>query len=423
MRTQQRQAWSVVGAMFVTIAITWGVGFDIVGLFYDSFFKEFGWTHAHFALLSTSFSVSLFVGGLTVGWLLDHVEAKIVVTGGALTAMAGLLLAGQAHSFETLMVAYFLLGLGNAAAAVVSLPLVINNWFTEGRGLAMGVTLTGLPTGEMTMAWTATYMILAYGWRSAYMVLGALVLLLVVPLDLAIVRTRPAGSGPRKSVKEAANLLPGLEFRAALKTRTFYMIALMYLCYTMSVSIALVHEVIYLHDGVGYSVADAGKIWALMLGSTLFTRAPMGWLADRIGNRATLAVSYSGWILAMMANIAAVHSFGFFLVFAFIFSFTMGTPAVVLPVILSEMLGLKRYGTFIGLMNAAVSVGLAVGPVIAGRIFDVTHSYSDAFVLSAVVSLVGVVAIILCKPPASELAMQAAPQADAAGAKSALAEN
>ena len=133
MTTQQRQAWSVVGAMFVTIAITWGVGFDIVGLFYDSFFKEFGWTHAHFALLSTSFSVSLFVGGLTVGWLLDHVEAKIVVTGGALTAMAGLLLAGQAHSFEVLMVAYFLLGFGNAAAAVVSLPLVINNWFTEGR--------------------------------------------------------------------------------------------------------------------------------------------------------------------------------------------------------------------------------------------------------------------------------------------------
>jgi fucose permease len=94
MTRQQHQAWSVVGAMFVTIAITWGVGFDIVGLFYDSFFKEFGWTHAHFALLSTAFSVSLFVGGLTVGWLLDHVEAKIVVTGGALTAMAGLLLAG-----------------------------------------------------------------------------------------------------------------------------------------------------------------------------------------------------------------------------------------------------------------------------------------------------------------------------------------
>jgi len=75
------------------------------------------------------------------------------------------------------------------------------------------------------------------------------------------------------------------------------------------------------------------------------------------------------------------------------------------------------------LMNAFVSVGLAVGPVIAGRIFDVTQSYSDAFVLSAVVSLVGVVAIILCKPPASELAMQATPQARAAGAKSALASD
>ena len=414
MTQDKRRAWTIVAAMFVTVAVIWGLGYDIVGVFYHSFFKEFGWSHAQFSRLATSFSLSFLIGGLLVGWLLDRIGAQYVITGGALVVIAGLILAGRANSLNELIVAYFLLGLGNGAG-VVPIPLVINNWFSEGRGLAMGVALMGLPTGEMTMAWIASSMIAGYGWRTAYTSLSVLVLVLVIPFDLVTVRTRPPGAGAKQSVAESARALPGLELAPALRTRTFYMSALMYLLYGLAVSVALVHEVIHLQE-IGYTPEQAGKVWGLLLGSTLFTRAVMGFLADRIGNRNALMMSFAVFALTMIVNVGSRNP-ALFVIFAIGFAFTMGAPAVILPVFLSELLGLKRYGTFVGLMNASASIGLAVGPIVAGRIFDITRSYNGAFEAAAVISILAVIATALCTAPASQPATQGAPEvARAAGA-------
>jgi MFS family permease len=399
--------------MFVVLAVIWGLGYDIVGVFYHSFFKEFGWSHAQFSRLATSFSISFLIGGLLVGWLLDRVGAQYVITGGALVVITGLLIASRANSLNDLTFAYFLLGLGNGAG-VVPVPLVINNWFSEGRGLAMGVALMGLPTGEMTMAWMASYMIAGHGWRNAYAILSVLVLVLVIPFVLITVRTRPAGTGTRQSVKESAQALPGLELGPALHSRAFHMAALMYLFYGLAVSVALVHEVIHLQE-IGYTPEQAGKVWGFLLGSTLFTRAVMGFLADRIGSRNALMVSFCGFALTMIANLGS-RNLGVFVLFGIGFAFTMGAPAVILPVFLSELLGLKRYGTFVGLMNASASVGLAIGPIVAGRIFDMTGSYNGAFGAAAVISILAAVATALCIPPSAATQEPTIAAAPAAGA-------
>lgn len=414
MTQNKRRAWTIVAAMFVTIAVIWGLGYDIVGVFYHSFFKEFGWSHAQFSRLATSFSISFLIGGLLVGWLLDRIGAQYVITGGALVVITGLLIASRANSLNDLMFAYFLLGLGNGAG-VVPVPLVINNWFSDGRGLAMGVALMGLPTGEMTMAWMANYMIAGHGWRTAYAVLSIVVLVLVIPFVLVTVRTRPpSAAGTRQSVKESAQALPGLELAPALHTRAFHMIALMYLFYGLAVSVALVHEVIHLQE-IGYAPEQAGKVWGLLLGSTLFTRAVMGFLADRIGSRNALMISFCGFALTMVANLGS-RNLGLFIAFGIGFAFTMGAPAVILPVFLSELLGLKRYGTFVGLMNASASLGLAIGPIVAGRIFDITRSYNGAFEAAAVISILAAVATGLCTTPQAATQEALPSAAPAAGA-------
>ncbi|MGH7917658.1 MAG: MFS transporter [Candidatus Binataceae bacterium] len=392
----QRRAWSIVACMFVTTGVIWGLGYDIIGVFYHSFSAEFGWSHEKFSLLSTAFSLSFLIGGLLVGWILDRVAAQIVIAIGALTVMVGLLIASHAHSFEALIIAYLLIGLGNAAASILPASLIINNWFNEGRGLAMGVTLCGLPAGEMTMAWTASYIITAYGWRSAYLVLAAIAVALVVPLNLALVRTRP--SAGRQTLAAASRALPGLDLPSALNSRAFWMIAAMFLFYGMAVSVALVHEVIYLEQDLGYSPAVAGEIWGLLLGSTLLTRAVMGYLADRIGNRRAVGLSFIVYAIGMIACIGS-RNFTLFILFGVCFAFTMGAGAVILPVLLSEMLGLRCYGTLIGVMNACASVGLAAGPVIAGRIVDLTRSYAIAFEFAAALSIAAALATMACTPP------------------------
>jgi MFS family permease len=93
----------MVASMFVTVAIVYGLSFDIIGLFYNSLAKEFGVSRAKFSLLATSFSLSFLIGGLVAGWMLDRIGAQFVVVGGAIVVIAGLLVASAASgSFDAL---------------------------------------------------------------------------------------------------------------------------------------------------------------------------------------------------------------------------------------------------------------------------------------------------------------------------------
>ncbi len=244
-----------------------------------------------------------------------------------------------------------------------------------------------------------------------------MVLVLVIPLDLITVRTRPASAGTLRSVAETGRALPGLELARAFRTGALYTLALIYLGFGISVSISLVHEVIQLQE-IGFSPERAGKIWGILLGSTILARPLMGYLGDRIGNRAAAVFSFTAYAFAMIASIGS-REIVWFALFCVTFPLAVAAPAVVLAVFVNELLGLKRYGTFMGIMNAAVSVGLAIGPLVAGRIFDVTRSYTGAFEVAAVVSIITAIAIQLCPVPGPEPAA-AVGQSGAIATKSAV---
>ena len=100
----------------------------------------------------------------------------------------------------------------------------------------------------------------------------------------------------------------------------------------------------------------------------------------------------------MIASIGS-REIGWFALFCVTFPLAVAAPSLVLAVLVIELPGLKRYGTFMGIMYAAVSVGLAIGPLVVGRIFDVTRSYTGAFEVAAAVSIVTAIAIQLCPAP------------------------
>src|SRR6266851_1572577 len=134
MTQPQRRAWTMVASMFVTVAIVYGLSFDIIGLFYNSLAKEFVLSRAKFSSLATSFSLSFLVGGLVAGWMLDRIGAQFVVVGGAMVVIAGLLVASTASSFNAMLLAYFLIVLGVSAA--------INNVLHGGQQLVQRRTHT-----------------------------------------------------------------------------------------------------------------------------------------------------------------------------------------------------------------------------------------------------------------------------------------
>lgn len=399
MRRNQRRRWLVAGSLFAALFFVFGSGYNTAGVFVDPLTRHFGWTRAQVSLLQTVLALS---AGLTVppvGWLLDKIEARMVIGVGAALAGTGFLMAGTVDGFGPMVIAYGLLGVGIGAATVLPASLVISNWFEEQRALAMGIAMSGTSIGGMVMTFVASRTIASGGWRLGYLILALPMFLVVIPLVAAFVRTRPPHSRGANSAN-ATSELEGLEIAQALRSKSFWFVAVAQFLSASAIAGTNLHAVPYL-TGIGYSPARAALTLSMVLGLAAAGKLAMGFMADRIGARVALAL---GLVLAAggLAILQLASKTGMLAAFIIFYGLGWGVPFVLLPVVLAEAVGLKRLGSLLGLMGVFTTLGGASGPVVAGRLFDLTGSYIGAFYLFAAALLLGAAAIMGCEAPVTE---------------------
>jgi MFS transporter, OFA family, oxalate/formate antiporter len=405
MANQDRRAWRVAIALFVSLFFIWGAGYDCFPIFLPSFLKTFhlskgqaGWLAAAQALTAGAF-------GLLIGWLLDRVQAEIVMAVGALLVAVGIGLMAAASSLDGLILGSVISGVGLSASTILPASMVVSNWFGERRGAALGVTTAGMEAGGMVITAASGFLIVAVGWRSAYALLALPLIVVVLPLTLIFVRSRPqtlsvAEAGDdNESVEETAPALPGLEVNEALRTRAFWMLVVFEFCYTFTVGGIFFHLVQYLLN-IGYDRTIGTLVVSVSLGLALIGKPSLGVLGDRIGGKNAL-----GWcILAGAVNTIflliarAPWALG---LFTFVSGITGAAPIALGPMVQVETLGLKRYGSIAGLLAIAFTLGGAMGPPIVGWLADLNGgSYVLSFEVCLLVGLVGAAAAFLCVAPA-----------------------
>jgi MFS family permease len=402
MTQRERRGWLIVGALFVALVLVFGGGYDTVPVFIPALLKGFpDWSRAKVSLLPSVLALSAGISVLPVGWLVDRVEARIVIIAGALLAAGAFFLASAAHSLATMMGAYFLLGLGISAGTVLPASLVLANWFTERRGLAMGIALSGSTVGGSLMTLVAGHVFEVSGWRTAYVVLGVPMMVVVVPLVAIIVRSRPPGTIPM-TISEGAELLEGFETGEALRTRSFWMIVLANFCFAFSATGSAIHLVAYLEE-VGYKSSSAALIMSLVFASAAVGKVILGFVADRLTARVALILCFAIQAVGLSIVFGAAR-LGIILAFIPVYGMSIAAPLMLLPLLTAESLGIKRYGLLSGLAGLAQTFGAMVGPIVAGRIFDVTTSYALAFELCIAVMIIGAAVSYTCRSYASERA-------------------
>ncbi len=392
MTAHERRAWRVVASLFVTLFLVFGSGYNTAGVFFIPLLDQFGWSRAQLSLLQTTLAFAAGLVVLPVGWLLDRIEARVVIVTGALLTGAGFLLASRADGFRTMVLAHGLVGVGLGAATLLPVSLVVANWFGANRGLALGLAMVGTSAGGMVMTLVAQRAIEHGGWRGGYLTLAIPVFVVVIPLVLATVRSRPA-----PAVAGAADLaLPGLEVADAFRSRSFWLVALAQFCYAFAASGTNLHAIPYF-TGIGYSAARAALLMSLVLGIAGVGKPTMGWLADRLGARGALALNFvvcaAGMVTLLFAADALVV-----VGFVLIYGFTIGAPLNLVPLVMAESLGLRRFGSLAGLAGVFNILGGATGPLVAGRIFDRTGSYAPAFELFALALVLGAALTSGCVP-------------------------
>lgn len=395
MTPEERRGWLLVASLFLILLLVFGGGYNTVPVFLPALLKAFPqWSHQRVSVLPSVLATSAGISVLPVGWLIDRIEARIVMVIGGLAAGGAFLIASQSDSLAPLIAAYLLLGVGISAGTVLPAAFVIANWFTARRGLAMGIANSGSTAGGMVMTLAAGFAIRHWGWRVAYRAVGLPMLVIAVPLVVLVVRSRPPGR-TRMTVAQAAEKLAGFDTHEALRMRSFWMIALANFCFAFSATGTAIHMIAHL-EGAGYSSADAALAMSLIFGFAALGKVLLGLVADRLTARHTLALDFcvqaAGIALVFLATRASLAA-----VFVVVYGLSVAAPLMLLPLLTAESLGLKRFGLLGGLAGLAQTVGAAIGPVASGRIFDQTGSYTAAFELCIVINLVGALAAWGCK--------------------------
>ncbi|HMD05350.1 MAG TPA: MFS transporter, partial [Candidatus Binatus sp.] len=252
MTQRERQGWIIVASLFVVLMFVFGSGYNTGGLFFPHLLKHFGWPRAQLSTLQgLALPISAGISAPLIGWLLDRVEARIVMVAGAIMTGVSFLIASRVDSFGPLFGAYVLLGVGIGASTLLPCALVIANWFGARRGLAMGLAFAGTSLGGAAMTLVGNFAIARGGWRAGYVALAIPMFVVVIPLVIIVVRTRPP-QAEGVSVAQASDALPGFELREAFRCRSFWMISAAQFFFAAIAAGTGLHLITYLTE-VGYT--------------------------------------------------------------------------------------------------------------------------------------------------------------------------
>ena len=395
MTNQERQGWRIVASLFVVLFLVWGGGVNTGAVFFPALLKYFGWSRAHLSTLGSAGAIAGGLVGPLVGWLLDRYEARRVMVGGTIVAALAFLLASRANSYLPLLIANLVIAVGVAASTVIPCSLIVSSWFGERRGLALGVTFAGTSLGGMGMTIASNYAIAAGGWRTGYVMLALPMILIVIPLVILTVRSRPI---PQISADELRSLppLPGLEIAEAIRTRSFWLISAAQFLYACSIAGAGLHLIAYL-IGIGYKAAFAAGVLSAIFFLTSIGKLAMGLFADRVSARMALSINFAVSMFGMAMLLGAAHSSAL-LGYVIFYGLTVGAPLVLMPMVMAESLGIRRLGSVMGITGMFATAGAAIGPVLAGHIFDVSGSYDAAFGVFVAMWFAAAVSIFACRP-------------------------
>ncbi len=361
-----RKAWVIVWATFVCLALIFGVSYSFAA-FFENFSKEFSAQRADVSWIFGLCGLVYFVLGALGGLLADRWGPKIVCMTGMALISAGLFWTSFAQSLSSIYISYgVLVGLGIAFVYTPSIASV-QPWFTKHRGLASGVASSGVGAGTLLVPLAVSYLLMTVTWREALQIMALGVFVLGVSAAFFLKRAPGVSAG-------SAGQLSGLTLREALRTPSFKWLYMGALLGSPVMFIPFAHISAAARDA-GISDSQAVALVGLIGIGSLVGRFAIGWLADRLGRVKTLmlmqcAMGLTYLIWAMASNQLA------FSIFAVVFGLSYGSIVSLLPAICMDLFGGRAVSAIIGTLYTGAALGNLLGPVWAGRVFDVDQSYN-----------------------------------------------
>ncbi len=394
----------VVAVAFLISTVTMG-GMYSFGVFFKPLVAEFGWTRA---MTSSAYSLRHLVFGffgILCGRLTDKFGPRIVLTVCGILLGLGYLLMSQISAIWHLYLFYGVIIAAGMSGSYVPLATTVARWFVKRRAIMTAIMTTGGGVGTMIMPPVAEWLISTFGWRTSFAIVGIISSVFIIS-TAQFLRRNPsqAGQQPYGSDEVKENSLnlgsDGFSFKRAIQTRQFWMLFGLLFCNFFGLQAIMLHIVPHVTD-LGISAIIAASVLTIIGGVSIAGRITTGGAADRIGTKAAFAGGLILMAVALLWLLVAKEMWMLYL-FAAVFGFAYGGAMPLGSPMAAELFGLRAHGAIFGIIAFGGSLGGAVGPTLAGYIFDKSGSYQSAFLLLGIITAVGAIIASLLTPVSSK---------------------
>lgn len=380
--------WYIVALTLVNQALALGVLVYSFALFVVPWLDEFEVSRSKVMLAILSFQIVTGLLSPVLGRYMDQFAMRLLVLSGALAMSLGLFLLSLATEFWQIVALHVtLLPVGMILTGTLASQTMVSKWFTEKRGLAIGVSSMGTSLGGLSVPLVTAWLIGEQGWQGAYLVLAMLSLILLVPLNYLVLRHDPP------ILRLQASETSGVEMktwttRQILESWAFWIPVLALIPINAAFGGTQFNLGAYMSD-LGYGQAVAAQLIAITSGAMIVGKLFFGSLGDRVDHRKLY------WLMAGMLLVSMYFYEGspgrpaLFLA-ASLQGFATGGVMPMMGIMYSSRFGTLSFGRVLGLVNLFLMIG-SFGSILSGWIFDLTQSYDAAFQVFALLLLPGTI--------------------------------
>ena len=391
--------WVILATAFTTTAVGWGIYYSLA-VFFKDMQGTFNANRAEISLVSSICLGTFFTVGIIYGWFIDKHSPRPMIGLGGLSVFAGMILSSRATEVWQL---YIFLGLmfgAGFSATVLPYIAVLARWFVKRRGLVLGIFATGAGFGMMIFSPLSQKMLIAYGWRTTFDILGIIVLVLF-SVSAFLIRGYPHEKGlapygieklPNEKDTASTSTNNDVTLREAIKGKNLWLALVTRMTLSVAIFMTNTHLVNFAKD-TGMAATSAALLMTIVGVVSVGGKIGLGHLTDSIGSKrivifcAVLMGIVMLWLSSPRGTTALQLS-------AAVYGLGYGGSFALMNIIIIEVFGIKYMGRILGIINLGSAVGSLAGPWLAGYVFDTSGSYSVAFIIAAACSFIGAICTI-----------------------------
>ena len=376
---------------FLVLFVGGGARFA-VGLTLKPIVDEFGWNRSDLGTAVGLFQLVSAAAMFVAGRLADRASPRLVLGGGLLVSGLGIgLMSTMAAPWHALVLYGIVFALGNGAASLIPVGVMVTRAFPSRAGIANAVVMSGMSVGQLVMIASLAAVMVTVSWRWVYLWLGA-ACLIVVPLLILAVPNVTSGQAKAAQPTEGAGVVE------AARTSQFWLLIVIYAICGFDDFFVSTHVVAFAQDR-GVDAFLAGNLLALMGLTGLIGVVAGGAMSDRSGPIWPTALAFAARV-AVFALVLVNQSELSVAIFALVFGATFLVTAPLTVVFVSQSFGTRHLGALTGLITMVHQICGGIGAYLGAALFDAKGNYNAAFSIMLIVSaLAAVLTLLLRRPP------------------------